>query len=178
VVDVIRTKFKALQGGLDEVMRRRWAAAEAKVLGHGGMSRVAKATGLTLPTIRRGMRELDAGVPHVPGRARSPGAGRKPLTQKDPTLLAAVEALVDPMTRGDPIRRCAGPARASGGSSRNCRRRGIQSVTIRWQGCSMPWSTAFRLPERQRKALSTPIAMPNSSILMLRLKGSNDGDSQ
>lgn len=100
--DVIRTKYRALRGGLDEVMRRRWAAAEAKAVGYGGMSRVAKATGLTLPTIRRGMSELDAGKPHSPGRSRRPGAGRKPLTQTDPTLLGALEALVDPMTRGDP----------------------------------------------------------------------------
>src|SRR5688572_23817707 len=101
-MDVIRSKYEALRGGLDEGMRRRWAATEAKALGHGGMMQVAKATGLSLPTIRRGVRELDAKIPHEPGRSRRRGAGRKALTDKDPTLIATLEALVDPLTRGDP----------------------------------------------------------------------------
>lgn len=101
-VEVIRTKFEALRGGLDERMRRRWAATEAKMLGRGGLSLVAEATGLSLPTIRRGLREMKAGVELVPGRSRRAGAGRKPLVQKDRTLLTELEALVDPMTRGDP----------------------------------------------------------------------------
>jgi len=96
-------KFEALRGGLDETMRRRWAAAEARALGHGGMRWVAQATGLSLPTIRQGLRELAAGTPLGAGRLRRPGGGRKALTDKDPTLVAALDALVEPLTRGDPM---------------------------------------------------------------------------
>lgn len=102
-VENIRTKFEALRVGLDETMRRRWAAAEARALGHGGATRVAEATGLSLPTIRQGLRELAAGTPLVPGKLRRPGGGRKALTDKDPTLIAALDALVEPLARGDPM---------------------------------------------------------------------------
>src|SRR5580704_16787218 len=95
-VAVIGAKFEALQPGLDETMRRRWAATEAKALGHGGMTRVAEATGLSLPTIRRGVRELVSQAPVIPGRSRRKGGGRKPLVDKDPMLIAALEVLVDP----------------------------------------------------------------------------------
>jgi transposase len=101
-VAVIRAKYEALQAGLDETMRRRWAATEAKALGHGGITRVAQATGLSLPTIRRGVRELVAHTPVLPGRSRRQGGGRKLLADKDPTLIAALEVLVEPETRGDP----------------------------------------------------------------------------
>lgn len=102
-VESLRMKFEALRVGLDETMRRRWAAAEARALGHGGMKQVAAATGLSLPTIRQGMRELAVGTPWTPGRLRRPGGGRKALTDKDPTLVAALDALVEPATRGDPM---------------------------------------------------------------------------
>lgn len=102
-VEVLRSKFEALRVGLDEVMRRRWAAAEAKALGRGGITRVAEATGLSLPTIRRGLRELEGTASLSSRRQRQPGGGRKALTDKDPTLIAALDELVDPSTRGDPM---------------------------------------------------------------------------
>jgi hypothetical protein len=91
---------------MDERMRRHWAAAEAEVVGWGGVSLVAIATGLARNTIAAGLRELEHQRAH-PSEAirpgiRGPGAGRKPLTQTDPMLLLALEALVDPVTRGHP----------------------------------------------------------------------------
>ncbi len=107
-VNVIAEKFSALKPVLDERARRLWAATEARALGRGGISRVVEATGLSRITIRAGLRELqsDATVSDpekTAGRIRRPGGGRKALTEHDPQLLADLEALVDPVTRGDPM---------------------------------------------------------------------------
>jgi transposase len=87
---------------MGEAMRRRWAAVEARALGRGGATRVAEATGLSLPTIRRGLRELNSGVPLHAARQRASGAGRPSRAREDPKLLDDLDALVDPVTRGDP----------------------------------------------------------------------------
>ena len=91
---------------MDERSRRQWAAAEAREHGYGGVTAVARATGLARNTIAAGIRELEYREQHpdepVPARLRNSGAGRKLLTETDPTLVAALEALVEPLTRGDP----------------------------------------------------------------------------
>ncbi len=105
----IRQKYEALAPLLTEPARRRWAACEAVALGRGGISLVARATGLSRPMIRRGIAELtalpDRAAPTEEGesRQRRPGAGRHRLTATDPTLLRDLEALVEPTTRGDPM---------------------------------------------------------------------------
>lgn len=103
VVAWIREKFTPLRGELDERARRRWAAVEASSLGRGGISAVAAATGLTRNTIRSGLRELaQPASPEARRRVRRPGGGRKKRTDDDPGLLAALQALVEPTTRGSP----------------------------------------------------------------------------
>jgi transposase len=103
IVEWIRGKFRALGPELDERARRRWAATEALSLGWGGASAVAAATGLSRNTIRSGVRELQsAAVETGPRRIRRPGSGRKRLTDREPQLQKALEALVEPATRGDP----------------------------------------------------------------------------
>jgi transposase len=90
---------------MDERRRRQWAAAEARELGWGGIALVARATGLSRPTITAGLRELEQPAPQRAAeatRVRRPGGGRKPLVETDPGLLAALESLVEPVTRGDP----------------------------------------------------------------------------
>jgi len=90
---------------MDERRRRQWAAAEARELGWGGVSAVARATGLSRTTITAGLRELELPSKQraVEGmRIRRPGGGRKTLAETDPGLLAALEALIEPVTRGDP----------------------------------------------------------------------------
>lgn len=105
---VIEEKFRALSGRLDEATLRLWAAVEARALGHGGVSTVASAVGLSRTTIYAGLRELamtpSGGEPVAAGmgRVRAQGGGRKKLTAKDPTLLRDLDALVEPTTRGDP----------------------------------------------------------------------------
>lgn len=103
---VLREKYAALKGCLDEARLRLWAAAEARSLGHGGVTSVAKATNLSRRTIHRGLVELaQPAQRRRPGssvRVRKPGGGRKPLTAGDRQLVTDLEALVDPHTRGHP----------------------------------------------------------------------------
>jgi len=107
VIEMIRTKYSTLKPQLDERTRRLWAAAEAKALGHGGTRTVAKATGMSATTIRLGRRELatyqQSTPPEVKQRVRHPGGGRKRLTAKDERVLQALDALVEPTSRGDPV---------------------------------------------------------------------------
>jgi Rhodopirellula transposase DDE domain len=98
----IGERFRALAGELDERQRRLWAAAEARSAGRGGIAATARATGIAENTIRKGLREIEAGERLAAGRVRRPGAGRKRLAEKDPTLLADLERLVDGDSRGDP----------------------------------------------------------------------------
>src|SRR6266481_4342784 len=102
VIDVepIRERFLTVAPFLDERGRRLVAAAEAFAAGYGGIAAVAMATGMAPSTIGRGLRELAQDEPS--DRVRRPGAGRKPAIIKDPTLVADLEALVEPTTRGDP----------------------------------------------------------------------------
>src|SRR6266481_4127351 len=107
LTQTIAAKFAILEPLLDERARRLWAAVEARAIGRGGVIRVAEATGLSRGTIRAGLRELDAPASIEEGRSpagrlRRPGGGRKPLVDHDPDLLDDLEALVDPVTRGDP----------------------------------------------------------------------------
>ena len=102
----IRDKFRLVAIELDERRRRQWAAAEARDVGWGGISLVARATGLSRPTIMAGLKELDLSVKNravAAARVRSLGGGRRTLTQSDPGLLEALERLIDPVTRGDPM---------------------------------------------------------------------------
>jgi hypothetical protein len=101
-IEIIRQKYLLLRPELDERARRCWAAAEAMALGYGGVSAVALATGLARNTVAAGTRELSAPQRPHPERTRQPGGGRKSLAASDPGLAAALDALVDPATRGDP----------------------------------------------------------------------------
>ena len=101
----IRRKYRVVALELDERRRRQWAAAEARDIGWGGVSVVARATGLSRPTIIAGVRELQLPARQraaAAQRIRRPGGGRRAVTVTDPTLLAALMALIEPATRGDP----------------------------------------------------------------------------
>jgi hypothetical protein len=90
---------------MNERLRRQWAAAEARDLGWGGVTVVAQATGLSRTTITAGLRELDLPARQraaEAARVRRSGGGRHPLIQTDAGLRAALEALIEPTTRGDP----------------------------------------------------------------------------
>jgi transposase len=104
---LIEQRFSLLSGALDERLRRLVAAAEAKVAGYGGVSLVARATGVSRRAIAVGMKELEAPTQlstsgDQPGRVRKIGGGRKKVTVRDSTLLKDLESLIEPLTRGDP----------------------------------------------------------------------------
>lgn len=103
VILLLRKKYQALSPSLTERSRRLWAGTEADAIGRGGVAWVAKATGLAISTVRKGRDEARRGTaPSDLVRDRRRGAGRVPTEVKDPGLVAALEALVSPATRGDP----------------------------------------------------------------------------
>lgn len=108
MTQAIAAKFALLEALLDERTRRRWAAVEAQALGRGGIRCMAEATGLSRATIRAGLRELTAsrttGAEEASReRIRRAGGGRRPMVEGDPRLLQALERLVEPVSRGDPM---------------------------------------------------------------------------
>jgi transposase len=107
-MSLVRKKYQVLALLMDERMRRLWAASEAKALGWGGITVVAKATGLSRTTIHTGLHELEQAV-EADGealaaryRSRRPGGGRIRLSDRNPALVQALNGLIEPATRGDP----------------------------------------------------------------------------
>lgn len=113
MIATVQEKYDTLAPMLNEKLRRRWAACEALALGRGGISAVADASGLSRNTIRRGIEEVKNRMPDLVeaivapqgDRIRAPGAGRPRLAEKDDTLVQDLEALLEPVTRGDPTSR-------------------------------------------------------------------------
>src|SRR5882762_2668850 len=101
----IRRRYRELSPVLDERGRRRFAATEARAYGYGGVSVVSRITGMARSTIARGVEEIiEDKEPVETGRIRQPGGGRKTKRSEDSTLLPDLERLVEPATRGDPMR--------------------------------------------------------------------------
>ena len=99
---LIGERFRALAPELSERGRRIWAASEARALGRGGIAAVARASGISPNTIRKGIREIDSDNRLEGGRVRRRGGGRKPIVETDPELIEALERLVADDCRGDP----------------------------------------------------------------------------
>ena len=87
---------------LDERRRRLLVGATAVMLGRGGRTKVAELSGVSRPTVAKGANEIETGA-EVFGRQRSPGGGAKPAVETQPGLFEALDALVDPQTRGSPV---------------------------------------------------------------------------
>lgn len=100
--DAIKRRFELLIPVIDERTRRLVAAAEALALGWGGATAVSEATGVSRRAIREGVKELSQPQQAAGRPVRREGGGRKKTVAKDPTLLADLERLVEPVTRGDP----------------------------------------------------------------------------
>ena len=126
----IRQKYLLLDAHLNELTRRFWAASEALALGYGGIAVVAEATGLSRRTVERGLRQIEDENKPPSNKIRRPGGGRKSATEKQPGLIEALEALVEPLSRGDPesplrwtcksTRRIADELRKAGWAISNC----------------------------------------------------------
>lgn len=103
-VAAIKLRYQTLSPVLDERARRRFAASEALAAARGGIAAVSEATSIARRTIGRGLDEVRGKASDTAqGGIRRAGAGRKPLTKTDPTLLCDLEKIVDPSTRGDPL---------------------------------------------------------------------------
>jgi transposase len=101
----IRQRFTQLKAWLDERSRRLWAAAESTAHGRGGISLVARASGISRRAITVGVAELKKKPDRSQGERRPirrKGGGRRKASLKDPELLRDLEKLLEPVTRGDP----------------------------------------------------------------------------
>jgi hypothetical protein len=101
-IDDIGRRYQAASAFLDERGRRLFVANEALALGYGGVTAASMATGVARSTINRGIAELRAGRPDQGPRIRRPGGGRKRAVIRQPTLLTALETLIEDAIRGDP----------------------------------------------------------------------------
>jgi Rhodopirellula transposase DDE domain len=106
--EIIFNKYELLKPFLDEQSKRLFAGAEALALGEGGISIVSRATGISRDTISKACKELISGkvgtseTPIPDDKIRAAGGGRKTIVEKDPTLVADLEKLIEPTSRGDP----------------------------------------------------------------------------
>jgi hypothetical protein len=103
VVESLARRYEAIKPHLTERQRRVWLGSEARELGSGGVALVADAVRVSRDTVRRGRTELDDPTPLPVGRSRGGGGGRKCAEEHDPELAAALDKLVDPDSRGDPM---------------------------------------------------------------------------
>ena len=101
--DIVATKFFVLKDELNERQRRLWSASEAISLGHGGITKVSKATGLSRTTITQGINDLQSKQRLGHPRVRRVGGGRKKVTAIQPNLLSSLDSLVEPTAKGDPM---------------------------------------------------------------------------
>ena len=101
-MESLKTKFAKILPYLDEKQRRLYLASEAEALGRGGKTLVSKLANISRPTIDKAVKELHSGTTNPEEGVRKPGGGRKKLTEHNKDILAALEALVDPVSRGDP----------------------------------------------------------------------------
>jgi len=101
-VALLTKRFASVWPILDERTRRIMAANEAIGLGYGGISKVRLACGLSRKAIAKGIHEIQNGIQPPEGKMRRPGAGRKSITEEDPSLVKALDQLIEPETIGDP----------------------------------------------------------------------------
>jgi transposase len=104
---LVADKFTRLSPMMNEKLKRHWAACEAMAIGRGGISAIARATGISRTTIRKGIQEIESEFPDLvqsldPHHIRRPGSGRPPLAEMDETLIEDLQKLIAPATRGEP----------------------------------------------------------------------------
>jgi hypothetical protein len=103
LVAAVRQRYHYFAPFLTEQTRRLWAASEVLTIGRHGTAIVVEATGMAADPLLKGQAALPGGEPPLPEQQRTPGGGRKKLTDTDPTLLSDLDRLIDPATRGAPL---------------------------------------------------------------------------
>jgi len=100
----LKQKFETILPLLNEKQSRAYLSSEALYIGRGGIKQVVDASGFSKPTIIKGIKELERkAIEYTDERIRAKGAGRKPIKEKNPELLKDLDALISPLTRGDPM---------------------------------------------------------------------------
>src|ERR1700752_2250944 len=170
---IIGSKYRALAGRLDEATLRLWAAVEARTLGRGGVSTVAKAIGISRTTIYAGLEELElasspSGLARSPAaaigkRVRAKGGGRKRLTDKDATLLRDLDALVEPTARGDPMSPLRWTCKSTPRLAQELAERGTRSANAAFATFWRSSTIACSRRARRGKAAIILIVTPSSS---------------
>ena len=131
VMESLVRRYDAIKPHLTERQRRIWLGSEARELGSGGVGIVADAVAVSPDTVRRGRTELDDPQPLPVGRSRGRGGGRKRAEEHDPGLPAALDKLVDPDSRGDPMTPLRWTSKSLRGLSEQLRSQGHQvSATL------------------------------------------------
>ena len=104
--DTLKNKIESTIPMLNEYQLRMYLASEAKALGHGGISIISRISGVSILTIRKGIKELTdpERVILTDGRSRKSGGGRKPVVDEQPGILNYLQMLIEPHTKGDPER--------------------------------------------------------------------------
>jgi hypothetical protein len=141
----LAAKLAAVLPHLNERQRRLVLAAEARALGRGGITRVARAAHVSRTTVHAALAELDTAVPQSE-RSRRGGGGRTPSQVGDPTLVRDLEALIEPTTRGDPM----SPLRWTCKSTRQL------AAALQAQGHRVSYRTVARLLGQLEYSLQAP----------------------
>src|SRR6266540_1241998 len=115
---------------MNEVQRRVVAGAASEMLGRGGKTAVAAASGMSRNTVIKAEAEVGAGM-EPPGRLRAPGGGDKPAVDKQPGLLEALDELVHPETRGNPMSLLRWTSKSSTNLAEDLVRQGFAVESIR-----------------------------------------------
>src|SRR5215469_11227285 len=157
-------------------MRRLVAAAESEAIGYGGVSAVARATGVSRRAITEGIKELGQRksarqIPPAPSRIRRKGGGRKRSTDKDPGLLEDLDRLVDPATRGDPESALRWTCKSVRRLAEELQRKVMPSATKRWPSCCRRWTIVCRPIRRPWKEASMRIGIGSLSTSTERRNG-------
>jgi transposase len=152
---------------LNERQRRLWAASEAMSLGHGGVTLVANATGMSRATITQGIDEPQNGKRIAENRVRRQGAGRKKATEKQPDLLPSLDALVEPTAKGDPMSPLRWTTKSTNRLCLALREQGFD-ISSR-QICRLLHESEYRLAGN-RKAVTIPTETRNSNSSTNRSK--------
>src|SRR5664280_1213887 len=142
---VLARKLASILPQLNERQRRLVLAAEARALGHGGVTQVARAAQVSRTTVHAALAALDTAVPDSE-RSRRSGGGRVSCQVHDPTLLGNLEALIEPTTRGDPM----SPLR------RTCKSTRQLAAALQAQGHQVSYRTVARLLQQLEYSLQAP----------------------
>jgi hypothetical protein len=164
----IRRRYQELSPVLDERGRRRFAATEARAYGYGGVSVVSRITGMARSTIGRGVEEIIAEKqPVETGRIRQPGGGRKTKRSEDSTLLPDLERLVEPATRGDPMRVLRWTSKSLRHLAEALHGQGHWVCPHVMLTACVNWDTVYRPTVKPGKAAALWIGMPSFTTSMI-----------